>query len=151
MAYDRNIIDIQAWQQQIMNLHDKVDALELRSTTLVTVVQMLEERAIDWRMQIDTEKGEATQLKLTRFLGVALKQLAHYSALSEETTIEYMIQKLSLDSERKACAALMAANEAMHRDECAQGSQAVEQSAQGAQSVENAQAQFDYDDIEDSQ
>lgn len=138
MAYDRNIVDMQAWQRQIMNLHDKVDALERKSTTLITTVQMIEERAIDWRMQMDTEKGEATLVKLTRFLTVAHKQLAYYSTLSEETTIEYMVAKLSLDIERKACAAQMAADAAMHRE-----AGKVQAAAEKARA---AGARFDYDD-----
>ena len=115
-SYDRNPIDVPQWQQTIMNLHDKMDNLDRKSKTLATLVEMLELRVQNWKVQIDNAKDEATLIKLTRAHGVAQKHLSQYSAGAEECAIELMVTKLSFESERDACAQEMKAIEAMYRE-----------------------------------
>ena len=115
-SYDRNPINIIDWQQMIMNLHDKVDNLNRKSKALATLVEMLELRVQNWKLQIDEAKDEATLVKLTKAHGVAMKHLSQYSGGAEECAIEYMVTKLSFESERDACAQEMKATEAMYHE-----------------------------------
>ena len=115
-SYDRNFINVQSWQQQIMDLHDKVDHLDRRSKTLATVVEILEERAHNWKVQIDETKNEAALVKLNKFHINAMKHLATYSSEAEECAIGLIVTKLSLESERAACALYMESIDAMHRE-----------------------------------
>jgi hypothetical protein len=119
-TYDRNVINVQVWQQQVMDLHDKVDVLERRCSTLEPIVKMLEERANNLKERANnlklTETDAPGLVKLNRMYDVAMTNLAHYSTQCEERAIEFMVGKHTLDVERSALLAHMDAVQAMQRE-----------------------------------
>ena len=115
-TYDRNVVNVQAWQQQVMDLHDKVDVLERKSSTLVAIVKMLEERANNWKLQITETEDSPAMANLTRAYNVTMSNLAHYSIECEQRAIELMVFKQTLDVERGALLAHMGALQALQRE-----------------------------------
>lgn len=114
MAFDRNVLNVRAWQQHVMDLNDRVDSLGRKSVMLVKVVEFLEKRAIGFKLEIDEQSaGSPTYVKLAESYAVTIKNLAHYSSESEECAIQVVVSTETFESERDACAVCLKAQHLM--------------------------------------